>query len=260
MTDQEGTQEDPVGRIPHDSNPQMAVSVDFEATSSYGAGVRELAHVLMQDASHPGIRASFRYLAPDPPARIEQVGFSVTVLEADRPERATRFGPGAIRDLPLARWDRVAQAAVTQAILERSLAEASVPLRTGEYQLLVEGNSLHGPGDPDEEVHASIPLSQNRRDRAVEMVRRVRPDLDPEESRGAARSWNGLVKLAEALDEYMEILASGSNDPAGEMAERHEVAQATVRTWVHRARQAGLTSTFTGWTPSKGTPGKLATK
>lgn len=270
MTDQQGIQEDPVGRTPHDSNPQMAVSVDFQAASSYGAAVREVAHVLIEDASHPGIQAAFQYLAPDPPAQIEQVGFSVTLFRAERPEGTVRFGPGAIKDLPLARWDRVAQAAVQQAVMERSLAEASVPLKPGEYRRLIDGNPLHGPGEsdgdvygpegPEEETARPPRVPQNRRERAIEMVRKVRPDLDPEESKGSARSWNGLVKLAESLDEYMEILASGSSDPAGEMAERHDVAQATVRTWVHRARQAGLTSTHTAWTPSGGPPRKLVPK
>ncbi|MGW2044679.1 helix-turn-helix domain-containing protein [Streptomyces sp. NPDC001858] len=254
MTDQQGTHEGPVGDAPHDSNQQMTVSVDFEATSSYGAAAREVAHVAIQDANHPGIRAAFQYLVPDELPRIEQIGFSVTLLEAERPEGVARFGPGVIKDLPLARWDRVAQAAVEQAFMERSLAAVSVPLEPGEYQRLIDGNPLHGAGDPEEEAVSLFHMSRNRRERAIEMVRRVRPDLDPGEGKGSARSWNGLVKLAEALDEYMEILAGGSKDPAGEMAERHDVAQATVRTWVHRARQAGLTSTYAGWKPSGGSP------
>lgn len=270
MTDQQGTPEGPVGDAPHDSNPQMTVSVDFEATTSYGAAAREVAHVALRDANHPGIRASFQYLVPEQLPHIEQIGFSVTLVTAERPEGVARFGPGVIKDLPLARWDRVAQAAAQQAVMERSLAEASMPLQPGEYRRLIDGNPLHGPGESDwdayvpegaeEEIVRPPHVPQNRRERAIEMVRKVRPDLDPEESKGSARSWNGLVKLAESLDEYMEILASGSSDPAGEMAERHDVAQATVRTWVHRARQAGLTSTYTGWTPSGDPPRKLVPK
>lgn len=249
MTDQQGNQEDPVGRTPHDSNPQMAVSVDFEATSSYGAAVRELAHVLIRDANHPGIQAAFQYLAPDPPAQIEQVGFSVTSFAAERPNGVAPFGPGVIKDLPLARWDRVAQAAVTQAVLERNIAAVSIPLEPGEYQRLIENGQMYGSELPDEEI--ATPLRpRDRRERAIEMVRRIRPDLDPNESRGAARSWNGLVKLAEAMDEYTELLATGTTDVVGEMATAHGVAPATVRTWVHRARQAGITATgFLGWHP-----------
>lgn len=248
MTDNQESSDEPVGHTPHDSNPQMTVSVDFDAATPPGAGGQEVAYVSLQDASHPGIRASLQYLVPEQLGKIEPVGFSVTHLVADRPEGAARFGPGVIKDLPLARWDRVAQAAVRQAVMERSLAQVSITLEPGEYERLTDG--LYN--GPDEVIATPLHVPQNRRHRAIEMVHRVRPDLDPDESRGAARSWNGLVKLAEALDEYMEILASGSNDPAGEMAERHGVAQATVRTWVHRARQAGLTSSFTGWVP-KGT-------
>lgn len=245
MTDQQGTSEAPVGHTPNDSNPQMTVAVDFEPAASQDAGAREVAHVSIQDASHPGVRASFQYLVPDQLQQIEPVGFSVTHLVAERPAGAARFGPGIIKDMPLARWDRVAQAAVTQAVLQRSIAAVSIPLAPGEYERLVKNGLLNGPEFPDEEIATLLHVPRDRRERAIEMVRRVRPDLDPEESRGAARSWNGLVRLAEALDEYTELLATGSTDVVGEMAAAHGVAPATVRTWVHRARQAGITAT--GW-------------
>lgn len=234
MTDHQEASEGPVGHTPHDSNPQMTVSVDFEDTTSYGAAAREVAHVTVQDASHPGIRGSFRYLVPDQVPHIEQVGFSVTLLTAERPKGAAPFGPGVIKDLPLARWDRVAQAAVTQAVMQR---------RT--FRHVVENGLMDGPEESGDEIATPLHVPRERRERAIEMVRRIRPDLDPEESRGAARSWNGLVKLAEALDEYTELLATGSTDVVGEMAAAHGVAPATVRTWVHRARHAGITAT--GW-------------
>ncbi|MDX2696840.1 helix-turn-helix domain-containing protein [Streptomyces ipomoeae] len=268
MTDQEKSPDGPVGHTPHDNVPQMSVSVAFKAATPQGAGTGKVAQVSMQDSNHPGIRALLQYLVPDDLAtRLDLVAFSVEYPMADRPVGAARFGPGVIKDLPLARWDRVAQAAVTNAAMERSIAEVSVPLRPfrlepdryepGQYNAEQAQGEVEPERDDldaaDEVIATPLHVPRDRRERAIEMVRRVRPDLNPDESRGAARSWNGLVKLAEALDEYMEILASGSKDPAGEMAERHGVAQATVRTWVHRARQAGLTSTFSGWTPSGGT-------
>lgn len=252
MTDQQRGSEAPAGRIPNDSDPQMTVSVDFEAATPQGTDAREVAHVSVQDASHQGVRAFFQYLVPDQLRQIELVGFSVQHLLAERPEGAARFGPGVIKDLPLARWDRVAQAAVTQAVLGRSIAAVSIPLEPGEYQRLVQNGLLNGPEFPDEEIATPVHVPRDRRERAIEMVRRVRPDLDPEESRGAARSWNGLVKLAEALDEYTERLATGSADVVSEMAAAHGVAPATVRTWVHRANQAGITAT--GWLDSTARP------
>lgn len=256
MTGEEGDPRGPVGHTPHDSNPQMAVSVDFEAATTFGAGATEVAHVSINDSSHPGIRASLQYLVQNELGRLESVGFSVMHLVADRPEGAARFGPGVIKDLPLARWDRVAQAAVRQAVIKRSVARVSVPLGSSEHDSLFDG-----PEDPDEVIATPLHVSRDRRERAIEMVRGVRPDLDPNESKGAARSWNGLVRLAEAMDEYMEVLASGAEDPVGEMVRRHAVAPATVRTWVHRARQAGLTSTrwieapHTAWLPPGAGPG-----
>ncbi|WP_330265291.1 helix-turn-helix domain-containing protein [Streptomyces griseorubiginosus] len=246
MTDQQRGSEAPAGRTPNDSDPQMTVSVDFEAATPHSADA--VAHVSVQDASHQGVRAFFDYLVPDQQRQIELVGFSVQLLQGERPAGAARFGPGAIKDMPLARWDRIAQAAVTQAVLQRSLAAVSIPLEPGEYQRLVENGLLNGPEFPDEEIATPLHVPLDRRQRAIETVRRVRPDLDPEESRGAARSWNGLVKLAEAMDEYTERLASGSADVVSEMAEAHGVAPATVRTWVHRANQAGITAT--GWLDS----------
>lgn len=250
MTDQQRGSEAPAGRTPTDSDPQMTVSVDFEAASPQSADA--VAHVSVQDASHQGVRAFFDYLVPDQKRQIELVGFSVRHLLAERPAGAARFGPGVIKDLPLARWDRIAQAAVTQAVLQRSLAAVSIPLEPGEYERLVENGLLNGPEFPDEEIATPLHVPRDRRERAIEMVRRVRPDLDPEESRGAARSWNGLVKLAEALDEYTERLATGSADVVSEMAAAHGVAPATVRTWVHRANQAGITAT--GWLDSGASP------
>ncbi|MBE4790714.1 helix-turn-helix domain-containing protein [Streptomyces sp. NE06-02F] len=250
MTDEEKGPGGPVGHTPHDGNPQMTVSVDFVDASPHGTAAREVARVSMQDNSHPGIRATLQYLVPDEVRRIEPVGFSVMHLAADRPEGAPPFGPGTIKDLPLARWDRVAQAAVIQAVMNRRLAEAPmVVLEAGESRRLT-GEHYEGPGNSDDEIATPLHVPRDRRERAIEMVRRVRPDLDPDESRGAARSWNGLVKLAEAMDEYTALLAEGSTDVVGEMAAAHGVAPPTVRTWVHRARQAGLTAIWLGPDPA----------
>lgn len=238
MTDEEHGPRGPVGHAPHDGNPQMSVSVDLEAAAPQGAGARVVAHVSMQDPNHPGIRASLQYLVPDEDRAIEPVGFSVTNLVAERPEGAARFGPGVIKDLPLARWDRVAQAAVIRAVIERRLAEDPVVILEAGPALQADEFDFGS-----EEIATPLHVPRSRRERAIEMVRRARPDLDPGESRGAARSWNGLVKLAEALDEYTELLATGSTDVVGEMAAAHGVAPATVRTWVHRARQAGIGAT-----------------
>jgi hypothetical protein len=75
---------------------------------------------------------------------------------------------------------------------------------------------------------------------AEALVRYLRPVLNPQSSKAAARTWESLVRYAEVLEEYGRELAAGSDDPIGRIAERRGVALPTVRSWLHRGREAGL--------------------
>lgn len=72
------------------------------------------------------------------------------------------------------------------------------------------------------------------------MVRDRYPDLDPSSGPGAARRWNRLVRLAEIVQEHHAAVTSGAKSPTGVVAEARNVAPATVRSWLHQAKQEGF--------------------
>lgn len=74
------------------------------------------------------------------------------------------------------------------------------------------------------------------------MVRERWPDLDPEAGAGAARRWNRLVRLAEVVQEHQAARARGEKAPAGVVAKARGVEPGTIRTWLHQAKQEGITA------------------
>jgi hypothetical protein len=79
-------------------------------------------------------------------------------------------------------------------------------------------------------------------DTARAMVRESWPDLDPETGAGAARRWNRLVRLAEVVQEHQAARARGEKAPANVVAEARGVEPSTVRSWLHQAKQEGITA------------------
>lgn len=109
-----------------------------------------------------------------------------------------------IRDMPTARLERAAR-------------------------LLVEASEWDGPSP------GSIA------ELARELVRERWPDLDPGAGAGAARRWNRLVRLAEVVHEHQAARARGEKAPANAVAEDRGVEPSTVRSWLHQAKQEGIT-------------------
>ncbi|WP_431772217.1 hypothetical protein [Streptomyces cucumeris] len=241
MTDADRGLAGPVGPPPTTRNPQMTVSVAFEEPTDQDEGAKPQAKVSIEDSSHPYLRISLQYAIIDAHGGFQPVGFTLIQKTGETvPDELVRLGPGMIKDLPLSRWDRLAQAAVSQALLRgerQSVTTAVGALET--YRDEVDAPSAAYTAIEPKPPHSP---AEARRQRAEELITRLRPDLDPNAGKGAARSWNGLVKLAEAVEEHMDEMLKGSSDPVSAMAIRHGVAPATVRTWLHRARQAGITS------------------
>ena len=75
---------------------------------------------------------------------------------------------------------------------------------------------------------------------AEDMVRALRPEVDPAKGPGAARRWASLVKLAEVVQECRAAQERGEPSPAKAVAEARGVPAATVRTQLHRAKQEGF--------------------
>ncbi|WP_405580731.1 hypothetical protein [Streptomyces sp. NBC_01092] len=112
----------------------------------------------------------------------------------------------SLRDLPVTRWEKAAQAAA-----ERRLVSGS-------------------------------PYGQHvsPADLARSIVDEKFPELAGATKGNALRRKNALLQLAERAAEYMGAMESGSSNPAEVLAERHGVSAATVRGWLHRARKEGL--------------------
>ncbi|MFJ3088914.1 hypothetical protein [Streptomyces sp. NPDC086838] len=161
---------------------------------------------------HPDLTVTFDYLVK-PVEVLHAYGFRVEPRGGLAREEGTKVGAGLIRDMPIARWEKAARSAAVFHV------EGATPW------------AWRAAGD-DESV-ARL---------AAEIVTAMNPDLDPHAGKGPARSWNRLIRLAEVTLQAEMAEARGEKSPAAYVAERRGVAAATVRGWLHQARQAGLAS------------------
>ncbi|WP_445279667.1 hypothetical protein [Streptomyces sp. DSM 118148] len=129
-------------------------------------------------------------------------------------------GATVVRDLPLTKLERAARFML------------QVSLKAPDGAPLSGRLAAFGP-DPED-----IPAT------ARETVRERHPDVDPEAGPAALRRWNRLTRLAEVWLEYHAAQAKGEKAPTTVIAEARGVAPATVRTWLHHAKQEGLDTSF----------------
>ena len=123
-----------------------------------------------------------------------------------------------VRDLPLTKLERAARTTLTFGLRDPDGAPLSGPL------------ALFTP--PPEDIPSV----------ARETVRERHPEVNPEGGPAAARRWNRLVRLAEVWLEHQAAQARGEKAPTTVIAEARGVAPATVRSWLHHAKQEGLDS------------------
>lgn len=123
-----------------------------------------------------------------------------------------RLGVAALRDFPVARWERAARLA---AQVDR---DADLPWGWQETT------------DPD-----SIAADAER------AVRVLHPEVDPASGKAGARTWNKLTRYAQVVLQWQRGQLSGDPDPVGTVASERGVSPATVRSWLHRARLDGIT-------------------
>lgn len=95
------------------------------------------------------------------------------------------------------------------------------------------------------EVHTDgwgtpIRCPRERTESPEDVVRRLRPDLNPEAGAGQARSFNALLNLVSVVHECDALRREGVRNAAGVIAERRGVPVSTVRGWLHRAKWRGL--------------------
>lgn len=165
--------------------------------------------VVVRDSEHPSFEAAFRYIAA-PQAPLRPQAIEVRQRPAATTEQAEPLNPSTMRDLPLTRWDRYARAHV----------------------------ALHAM-DADAAPLAGDPWKHSRK-WGEALVRRRYPDLNPEAGAGQKRRWESLTHVASVTMEMLSLQVYGAKDPTAAVAEHHGVKPATVRSWLHRARQSGV--------------------
>lgn len=159
---------------------------------------------------HPELAFVFQYLL-GPGAVRYTCGFRVEPRPDIPAEKRAKVGAALVRDLPLSRWEKAARAAVQEKV------EGATP-----WMWRVASSK------------------QEIAERAQQIVKQMHPEIDPNAGKGAARSWNRLVRLAEVVLETEAQAAAGAKSPATVVAEKREVAPATVRSWLHQAKQEGI--------------------
>jgi hypothetical protein len=180
-----------------------AVETDVEVLTD-GLVQNLVIQVKVRDDSHPHIEGRFDCIEA-------QSRFTVMAISIHARAGCELDGvvtPSSVRELPLAQWEKFAKAAA------QSWFRGPDPLA-----------GSHGGG---------------RRERAETLVQYLHPELNPISGKAAARKYESLVRYAEVLDEYAQVLAAGGDDPTVVIAKRRGVAPATVRSWLHRGREAGL--------------------
>lgn len=186
------------------ANPAQVVTEDPEPAPNGPAGARTVKATVLDD-EHPDVAVTFEYLVM-PAKPLLSVGVHVHSRAADDPMHNATIGASAIREMPLARWDRTAQAAVVHLLSDVPSEQPQLPVATF----------------------------------AEELVNEKFPELNPPTDGHAARRRNSLIHLAGAAEEYARITATGERNPAGVLAQRRGTTASTVRGWIHRARREGL--------------------
>lgn len=201
-----------------------------------------LGSVVIHDGAYKNLEVALDYLIDNVVQELTLHAVSFEPAdEAIAGGEVYQLQPSAIRDFPMVRWDRIAKAGIRRALGGYPTNLADEQSDSGE-DFLADGEVFETKGFQYVDLGAAVEESDPRRRRelAEAAVARLRPDLDPTEGKGAQRSWNSLVRYAEIFSEHEDLLARGARDPISTLAERHEVEKPTVRSWLHRAKAAGI--------------------
>jgi hypothetical protein len=169
-----------------------------------------LLRVQLYDSQHPKLQCTFGFIEYGTDCTL----YSLTVEATAGSELEDALTASAVRELPLANWSRIAQA------------------RARDW--------LQGPEASPDEPTSTTPDLDDHRTKAESVIRHMLPDLDPKASKAATRKWESLVRYATVLSEYDAAVKAGIDTPVDEIASRHNVAPATVRSWLFRGREAGI--------------------
>lgn len=185
----------------------VRVSEKSPPAETENAKIAEITAEVM-DAEHSQLLATFTYGCwwPHPMTSGPMSAYLMGMHVARRPDHFPELTVSRIRDLPLARWEAAARAHVVE-----------------KYSLT--------PADVDLVMEALTPVSR---------VDRLYPGLRDSTGAGDKRKYKSLMHLAEIANEFTGRQLVGEPDPATSIARDRGVNPATVRSWLHRARKAGL--------------------
>ncbi|MEU0098285.1 hypothetical protein [Streptomyces sp. NPDC006267] len=186
--------------LTEEPRPELTV-LDIKRTPR---GESEDITVSLEDRTRPGLQVQFDYAFI-----VRQLNgpVGIHVEGTAGPEGVPpRLGVAILRDLPIARWERVARLAATVG-----------PLESPAY-------------------------SRNVKADAERLVRSLHPGVDPHSGKAGARRWRRLTKLAEVSLDYYRAQMSGVHRYAEAVAEGRNVAPATVRSWIFQAQREGITT------------------
>lgn len=179
--------------------------------------------VRVTDPDHAGLDVVFTYQEIGG-GQVFWVGFSLGPPDGIEPMDSEVLTVGAVRDFPVARWERAARARA-QAFWHEALADA-----VALVQRRMDLESEVGRVAPDLADEANYQVARS------EKGTKVSGGLTPAQRRRKER----LTHLAGVAQEYRENVMAGVSDPAGAIARRREANPSTVRTWLKRAREVGL--------------------
>lgn len=163
----------------------------------------------------PGLIVKMTYSLPGG-IKLHSVDISADVEQGEG--GASSLSPGVIRNLPLATWDR------------------SLVMRVWSVMRHPANNDLY-------ELHYKLPQAEgNYHPRAA--VEKLYPGLAEDETKAGVRRYNSLMRLAYVARTYADLILDGERNPTGVIAELEGVKPVTVRSWLHRAKNAGFYPLF----------------
>jgi transposase-like protein len=221
---------EPVGEM-------LTIVAHEDGLGSELAGTMWIVRCTVHEEDQPHVRAQFDFqcwLAED---LSDMTAYLVAVkLESICLEHMATPVPitiSAVRDFPLARWESAARSLVI-----------------GKF------------ADDDVEKTLALPIDSDTKRKIVTevLLQGLYPGIDDDPTPGGRRRARSLRKLADVAAHYRELLSMGRADPAAEIARTNDVSPSTARTWIHRARQAGLLGPAVGRTPGERPTGAALTK
>lgn len=157
----------------------------------------------------PGVVVEMTYSLPGGVA-LRSVKISAVVDE----EGVGAVSPGVVRNLPLATWDR--------SLVMRVWAVMRHPAYQDLWTLIPQVPQAKGNYMPEA------------------AVRELYPGLAEDETKAGRRKYGSMIALANVAREYADLILAGEKNPTGIIAKEQEVKPATVRSWLHRAKNAGF--------------------